>query len=83
VRVFVYEFITGGGLFDAGWWPAPESLLCEGAAMAGAVIRDFAACSGVSVTLLWDQRLPRPEFAGGCDVADVGSADDHQRAFSQ
>jgi tyramine---L-glutamate ligase len=59
VRVFVYEFVTGGGFLSDGWgWP-PASLLREGTAMAGALAADFAA-AGVEVFALRDDRLSIP-----------------------
>lgn len=57
--VFVYELITGGGLYSVPGSPAPSgSLLKEGTAMLAAVVEDFAAIDGVSVTVLRDSRLP-------------------------
>ncbi|MEW4565701.1 ATP-grasp domain-containing protein [Bremerella sp. JC770] len=57
--VFVYELITGGGLYSVPGAPAPSgSLLKEGTAMLAAVVEDLAAIDGVSVTVLRDARLP-------------------------
>jgi len=55
MRVFVYEFITGGGL---GSVPLPPSLAREGEMMAHALTRDLAAVPGVGVLLARDRRLP-------------------------
>ncbi len=55
-RVFLYEFVTGGGFLGDGWgWPV-GSLLREGTAMAGAMAADLTAI-GVEVVALWDYRL--------------------------
>jgi predicted ATP-grasp superfamily ATP-dependent carboligase len=56
--VFVYEFITGGGMWSLGSDPPAGSLLAEGQAMAAAVIADFAALAGCGVVTLRDGRLP-------------------------
>src|SRR5690606_13258227 len=56
--VFVYELITGGGLYALPDSPAPSSsLLREGSAMLAAVVEDFAAL-GIEVSTLRDARLP-------------------------
>jgi tyramine---L-glutamate ligase len=54
VRVFLYEFITGGGLIRE---PLPESLAREGDLMARALARDLAAVPGVEVWMSRDPRL--------------------------
>ena len=48
MRVFLYEFITGGGCFSCGTPPA-GSLLAEGRAMIQAVVLDFSSLPGVEV----------------------------------
>ena len=59
-RIFVFEFITGGGL--AGQPRLPSSLLREGRLMRDALLRDAAALPDVDITLLHDTRLPPPDF---------------------
>ena len=55
MRVFLYEFVIGGGF--AGM---PEgALLTEGLAMATALSNDFARIPQVKVDLMVDQRLER------------------------
>ncbi len=56
MRVFIYEFVTGGGMWSLGEVPA-GSLLAEGRAMADALVEDFAAM-GADVCSLLDARLP-------------------------
>jgi tyramine---L-glutamate ligase len=59
MRVFLYEFITAGGLVRE---PLPESLAREGELMARALARDLAAVPGVEVWMSRDPRLaPAPE----------------------
>jgi predicted ATP-grasp superfamily ATP-dependent carboligase len=53
MRVFVYEYVCGGGL--AGQ-PLPESLRQQGWAMLRAAVDDLARCPGVEVTTLIDSR---------------------------
>ena len=59
-RIFVFEFITGGGL--AGQPRLPSSLLREGRLMRDALLRDACALPDVDITLLHDARLPPPDF---------------------
>jgi predicted ATP-grasp superfamily ATP-dependent carboligase len=77
MRIFVFEFIAGGGMLGG---PAPEgSLLREGAAMLRAVAEDFARVPGCSVVTTWDSRL-----AGAAELAEVRrvrSCEEEQCAF--
>ncbi|MFT7640124.1 MAG: putative ATP-grasp superfamily ATP-dependent carboligase [Pirellulaceae bacterium] len=58
MRIFFYEFITGGGMFSLPDSPAPTgSLLREGLAMRNAFAADLVG-AGHHVTLLHDGRLP-------------------------
>ncbi|WDI42368.1 ATP-grasp domain-containing protein [Bremerella sp. P1] len=71
--VFVYELITGGGLYSVPGSPAPSgSLLKEGTAMLAAVVEDFAAIEGMSVTVLRDSRLPTLSVAAAEQIAVEG-----------
>jgi tyramine---L-glutamate ligase len=80
MRVFVYEFVTGGGAGDASL--LSPSLLAEGRAMAAAVTEDFASqirCSVVttrsaSLSAFHDRR---------CDVRVVKSAADEREAIER
>ncbi|HYN00148.1 MAG TPA: hypothetical protein VET25_10410, partial [Aestuariivirgaceae bacterium] len=56
MRVFVYEFVTGGGWWSLGSDVPPESLLAEGAAMARAVVEDFSRMGAEPIATL-DTRL--------------------------
>lgn len=56
-RIFVFEFITGGGL--AGQ-PLPGSLAREGRLMRDALLRDAADITGAELVTLHDARLEAP-----------------------
>lgn len=55
LKIFVCEFITGGGLYNA---PLPSSLAREGDAMLGALLADLCELSGIEVMTTRDPRLP-------------------------
>ncbi|WP_018174254.1 MULTISPECIES: ATP-grasp domain-containing protein [unclassified Thioalkalivibrio] len=55
MRVFVYEFVTGGGF--AGQH-LPPGLVREGNLMLQALVSDLVACPGVEVLVSRDTRLP-------------------------
>jgi predicted ATP-grasp superfamily ATP-dependent carboligase len=72
MHVFLYEWITGGGLVDESG-RLPSSLLAEGSAMISALAADFLKSEGCEVTVLRDLRLtelPLPR----CNVIDIHSA---------
>jgi predicted ATP-grasp superfamily ATP-dependent carboligase len=81
MRVFVYEYITGGGWLEQPELP-PATLWREGAAMVAALAADFAILPEVEVCLLHDARWPRPQVSG-CRVHDVGSAAEERARFEQ
>lgn len=59
MRVFLYEFVTGGGFTELHAAPVPDSsLLREGRAMWSAVYHDLVRIPGVHVASTWDARLP-------------------------
>lgn len=59
MRVFLYEFVSGGGCFHHSITRAPEgALLAEGLAMWQALYDDFDRIDGVEVTSTRDARLP-------------------------
>ena len=83
MRIFLYEFLTGGGSWS---WscnePPSGSLLREGAAMVGALAEDFLRIPGAEVTTLRDVRLawPGPQ---GCRVEEISSADEEAFALER
>ena len=75
MRVFIYEYICGGGL--AGQ-PLPVSLAREGWAMLASIVEDFARVEGCEVTATLDARLQgrplaahRTERFAACDERDA------------
>ena len=83
MQVFVYEFITGGGLYHRPHDPLPSgSLLDEGGAMLNALCRDLAEIPQVDVQILWDRRLPS-SLRPAVRWTDVGSGDQEQRSFDR
>ncbi len=76
MRIFLYEWITGGGLVEEPG-PLPASMLAEGAAMATALAADFSAIDGAQVTLLRDIRLDELALPG-CEVIEIHSSSHRQ-----
>jgi len=74
MRIFIYEFVTGGGLWHSPAKSAASPLLAQGQAMASAVITDFAALPGTEVTTTRDARVPAFHPAG-CEVNEITSAE--------
>ena len=65
MRVFVFEFVTGGGFLELPDRPLPSgTLLCEGQAMWRAIYDDFVRIDGVEVTSLRDGRIPADDLPG-------------------
>jgi predicted ATP-grasp superfamily ATP-dependent carboligase len=75
MRIFLYEWATGGGLVDEPG-ALPVSLLREGAAMIAALAADFTRIQGCQVTALRDPRVLHLALPG-CDVIDVLSKAAH------
>lgn len=73
--VFVYEFITGGGMWSLGSDPPAGSLLVEGRAMAEAVIADFADLAGCEVVTLRDVRLSPMAWPARTEQVDSAAAE--------
>lgn len=79
MRVFVSEFVCGGG------WPGASletSLAREGQAMLAALIEDIAKIPGCEVVTTWDARLgPCP--LRDCDVRLINSVGDELPQFRE
>jgi predicted ATP-grasp superfamily ATP-dependent carboligase len=71
MHVFLYEWITGGGLVEQPG-RLPASMLAEGSAMIAALAEDFAAIAGARVTVLRDMRLDNLPLRG-CEVIEIES----------
>lgn len=83
MRLFVFEYLTGGGLLTGrGSAAAIECLMSEGQAICEAVAGDFAVIDGIEVTLLRDvrQAIWQPSR---CRMLDVHSAAEFEAAFDR
>jgi len=76
MHVFLYEWITGGGLVEEPG-PLPNSLLTEGAAMLTALAADFLAIDGSRVSVLRDVR------ADGLVLSECNGVEVHSRAHQR
>ncbi len=81
MRVFLYEWITGGGLVEESG-RLPASLLAEGSAMVAALAKDFAAIEGCRVAAFRDMRLHEPALPR-CDVIEIHSKPEWSEAFER
>jgi tyramine---L-glutamate ligase len=68
LKIFICEFITGGGLYRE---PLPPSLLVEGTMMRDAALRDFAQIPDIEILMTCDQRLAAPVEAHQVLMIDV------------
>jgi predicted ATP-grasp superfamily ATP-dependent carboligase len=59
MRIFVFEYITGGGMLDS---PLPPSLVQEGDMMLKALVSDLAEIDGIEVLTTRDARLDSPDL---------------------
>lgn len=83
MRVFVYEFVSGGGMWSLlGGSPPSGSLLAEGTAMTAAITADFAALPDVEVWTTRDSRLP-PLHDSRCLVELIQSAEDELSSLTR
>lgn len=81
-RIFVYEFVSGGGCYSApGEFVPAGSLLAEGQAMLAAVAADLQGLPA-AVCILRDRRLPALPL-GDCEVSWVAGADQEREAFAR
>ena len=82
-RLFLYEFVTGGGWYSVDPTVAPPvSLLREGRAMLQALASDLAAMPETHVVVLQDSRLPNLDVEN-CPVHTVRSSDEEQQLIRQ
>ena len=64
MRIFIYEFVTGGGWSAQRANAPPNGLVQEGGAMRNALATDLAAGPTAEVLILHDRRLGPPPPAG-------------------
>src|SRR4029079_8793137 len=81
MKIFLYEFFTGGGCWGCGE-PPKDSLLAEARAMVRAVAADFAALDGVELLTTRDARLAELHPAG-CSVTTVASSAEEWAAIGR
>jgi predicted ATP-grasp superfamily ATP-dependent carboligase len=81
MHVFLYEWITGGGLVEESG-RLPASLLAEGSAMIAALAADFVAVPGAQVTVLRDMRLDHL-LLPRCEVVEIDSAAQWREEFDR
>jgi predicted ATP-grasp superfamily ATP-dependent carboligase len=70
LRVFVCEFVTGGGLAGR---PLPPGLCREGDMMLRALVKDLAELPGLEVAVTRDRRLPAPGLPCTVSWVDAGA----------
>ena len=78
MRIFVFEYVTGGGMLDE---TVPASLTYEGDMMLRALINDLAEIPDLHLTTLRDARLDEPDW--GADVHYVYNEGDFRRGWQQ
>jgi len=71
VRLFVCEYVTGGGLSGA---PLPAGLRREGDMMLGALVKDLGDVPGMEVVSTRDARLPVPDLPAS--FRPIGAGED-------
>ena len=79
MKIFVYEFVTGGGWYAMPGQP-PASLLAEGTAIRNALAEDFSKIPNVQVAVLRDERFTFPSELPLREI-DVRSALAAEEAF--
>src|SRR5688500_5701322 len=83
MRLFIYEYITGGGMCEGPDDPtANHSLLDQGRAMIQAITADFCSLPGVEVSTTRDQRIP-PLHPPACRVTSISSAAAERRVIEE
>jgi len=78
LKIFVCEFITGGGLYRE---VLPASLACEGKLMRDALLKDLSEIAHVQVSTTYDNRLATPNNA--YKAMAISQADDVWQSWHQ
>ncbi len=81
MRIFLYEWATGGGLVEEPG-AIPAALVREGAAMIGALAADLVRVEGCRVVALRDPRVLQLALSS-CEVVDVLSRSSHCDEFER
>lgn len=83
MRILLYEYFTGGGLWSEGLAPAAApGFLVQGRAMARALSEDLSRVPRVELIRLRDGRLAEPVHPVGTDVAVHGSDDETRQLLA-
>lgn len=72
MRIFVFEYITGGGLIKES---LPTSLAQEGALMVNAICKDLLDIPNVELSMTLDNRISPPKWATGNPRVTLTSID--------
>jgi tyramine---L-glutamate ligase len=83
VRVFLYEFVTGGGCYSHAGPLRHASLLAEGRAMLSAIAADFGRLDDARIDVLADACEAPCSLPACCTVHSVRSQDDERRAIDR
>ncbi len=78
MRIFVCEYVTGGGLCGQ---PLPASLSREGDMMLTALVKDLALVDGVEIVTIRDKRLPA--LAAEADVLTIDTPGEFWRCWTE
>ena len=81
MHIFVYEWVTGGGMVEHSV-TSVGSLLREGTTMVRSVAGDFSRIPDTRVTVFRDVQLATFPVAG-CDVVDIDSRGAHDEEFDR
>lgn len=83
MQVFIYEFITGGGLWSYPDWGEPNgTLLTEGMSMVEAIASDFALLPDTKVVVLRDARIENRQLPN-IEYVEVNSACEEDILFQR
>jgi tyramine---L-glutamate ligase len=83
VRIFLYEFVTGGGCYSHVGSPRHASLLAEGRAMLSAIAADLSRLDDVKLDVLADACEGPSPLPACCRVHEVRSQADERRAIDE
>lgn len=81
MQLFLYEWITGGGLIDHHG-PLPDSLLRQGKAMVEALAEDASRIESLNAVMLRDIRV-HSLVGRGAEIIDIDSHTSHHAEFDR
>ena len=83
MRFFLYEFVTGGGVWSQNDRRLVPSLVAEGSAMLAAVMADFGLLADAKLTVMRDGRLGRLVESPNCHCMAINTAEQEAVVFRQ